>query len=126
MNSTKSKIVLMVQSARRVYCYFSVSPLFIKEFSDKHGEALWSSSKPVLKVYELQGDEEKEIESIFIDTFADNWYIDLNKDAIDILVKLKRLLPDNTYIDVATSNKVTTPRMVESQDTSVYYKDIKE
>lgn len=126
MNSTKSKIVLMVQSARKVYCYFTVSPLFIKEFSDKYGEPLWNSSKPILTIYELDGDEEKEIKSIFIDAFTDNWYIDLDKDAIDILIKLRRLLPDNTYIDIATSNKVTTPRMVESQDTSVYYKDIKE
>src|SRR3712207_8196051 len=35
----------------------------------------------------------KEIKTIYIDIFADNWYINLDKSNINVFVKLGRILP---------------------------------
>lgn len=120
----KSNLILMVQSARRVFCYFNVSPMTVKEFEDRYGENSWKNSKPVLKVYSVENGAAKEVKTIFIDAFANNWYIDVDSDDMDIFVKLGRVLPDNTFAAFAVSNTVTTPRDHESGDTNVYFVDI--
>ena len=120
----KSNLVLMVQNSRRVFCYFNISPMTVKEFADRYGELSWQNSKPVLKVYLVQNGIAIEIKTIFIDTFANNWYIDMDRDDMDIFIKLGRMLPDNTFAAFAVSNTVTTPRDHESGDTSVYFVDV--
>ncbi|MCT8978142.1 DUF4912 domain-containing protein [Clostridium sp. CX1] len=120
----KSKLILMVQSAKKVFCYFNVSPMTVKEFEDRYGENSWKNSKPVLKVYSVENGIPREIKTIFIDAFANNWYIDMDKGDLDIFIKMGRVLPDNTFAAFAVSNTVTTPRDLESADTSVYFVDL--
>lgn len=125
MNENKnSSIVLMVQSAYRVFCYYDISPLMVKKFEDMYGEHMWRNSKPVLKIFQVEQGIAKEIETIYLDAFANNWYINLNKDDIDIFVKIGRMLPDDRFIAIAFSNTVTTPRDRQSGNRDVYYVDV--
>jgi len=122
----KPKIVLMVQSANTLFCYYNISPITLKEFTDKYGEGSLQNSKAALKVYSVDNGVEKELQTIFIDPFADNWYIHLDKGDIDVFVKLGRYLENNTFVEFAVSNIVTTPRLGESEDRRVYYIDVSE
>lgn len=126
LGDEKSNIVLMVQGASRVFCYFNISPITIKEFEDRYGEVSWKISKPAIKVYCVENGIAKEIKTIFIDDFADNWYINMDRGDQDIFIKLGRILPDNTFAALAVSNTVTTARNYESEDSSVYFVDISE
>lgn len=126
IDEDKSSIVLLVQNAHKVFCYFSVSAIEIKEFQDRYGENSWKNSKPVLKVYEVVNGIVSEIKTIYIDAFADNWFVNLEKDDIDVFVKLGRVLADDTFVALAVSNTVTTPRDNQSSDSAVYYVDISE
>ncbi|QGU94926.1 DUF4912 domain-containing protein [Clostridium bovifaecis] len=117
----KSYIILMVQSAHVVFCYYNISPMTIKEFEDTYGQDSWKNSKPVLKVYERRNETTKEIETIYLDRLADNWYINLNKANSQVFVKLGRMLPSERYVSIAISNTVTTPRDAEAENTEVHY-----
>lgn len=120
----KSYIVLLVQSAHVVFCYYRVHSDTIKEFNNIYGKGSWEESEPALKVYEAIDGEEKEIETIYIDPFADNWYIKLNNCSIKVFVKLGRILSNGEFIPVAISNTVTTPRDIESSDREIAYLDV--
>nr|WP_272509011.1 DUF4912 domain-containing protein [Clostridium ganghwense] len=120
----KSSIILMVQSAYKVFCYYNISPLTVKNFEDIYGENAWENSKPVLKMYEVDEGIAKEIETIYLDAFANNWYINLNKDDMDVFVKLGRMLPDDKFVAISVSNTITTPRDRQSGDRDVYYVDL--
>lgn len=124
LHCEKSSIVLMVQSAHVVFCYYNISPMTIKEFEDMYGEESWRSSKPILKVYEIEGGISKEIETIYLDVFADNWYINLYKSNMNVFVKLGRILPNDKFVSIAISNTVSTPREFKHENTEVCYIDI--
>ncbi|KHD38543.1 hypothetical protein NL50_03310 [Clostridium acetobutylicum] len=124
LGSYETKLVLLVQNAYNIFCYFNISPITIKEFEYRYGEDLWKNSKPVLKIYEVLDGNASEIRTIYIDSMADNWYIKLDKDDMDVFVKLGRMLPDGTFVALAVSNTVTTPRAHISEDSAVYYMDV--
>ncbi|KAJ49193.1 hypothetical protein CTM_17831 [Clostridium tetanomorphum DSM 665] len=120
----KSKIILMVQSANIVFCYFHISPIILKEFQDKYGEDAMINSKPALKIYCINNNIVTELETIFMHPLANNWYIHLDKAPMNLYVKIGRVLPDNSFVTFCISNIVTTPRKSQSEDKRVYYIDI--
>lgn len=120
----KTKVVLLVQNSHKIFCYFNYSPLSIKEFEDRYGEGSWGNSKSALKLCTVEGGIPKEIKIITIDNYADNWYIDLDKDAQDLFVKLGKILSNGEFTSIAISNIVTTPRAHVSWDTTVNYIDL--
>ena len=124
ISDDKFALVLLVQNAYRVFCYFSISPLMIKDFEDKNGENSWKNSKPILKVFEINNGSPNGIQTIFLDAVANNWFIGLDRTGIDVFVKLGRALPDDTFVPIAVSNTVTTPRANQSNDLGVYYVDV--
>lgn len=124
LNDDKSTLTLLVQNSHNVFCYFYVSPMTIKNFEDRYGENSWKNSKPMIKVFEVVNGEAREIRTIYIDNLANNWFINLNEDGIDIFVKLGRMLPNDNFVAFAVSNTVTTPRSQQSNDRAVYYVDV--
>lgn len=120
----KSTLVLLVQNAHTVFCYFSVSSMAVKNFKDIYGEESWTNSKPVLKVYDIENGSASEIKSIIIDDSVDNWYVNLDRDNLDVFIKLGRMLSDDTFVELMVSNTVTTPRSNRSNDNSVYYVNV--
>lgn len=125
MQGDRSQVVLMVQSAYIVFCYYTISPITIKEFEDIYGEGSWRESKPGLKVLKVTESRTEELETIFLDPFADNWYINLKEDSIRVIVRLGRILEDKRFITIAESNEVITPREVQAVDEEVVYINIK-
>ncbi|MCY6957810.1 DUF4912 domain-containing protein [Clostridium brassicae] len=119
----KSSIVLMVQNPYTVFCYYNISDVDIRSIEDIYGKNSWETSKPILKVYEICDNTEKEISTIYLDPFADNWYINLNKDDISVKVEIGRILESKDEITLAVSNVVKTPRGKESENTQVLYLD---
>lgn len=124
MGNEKSTIVLMVQNSKKIFCYFNISSMAVKEFEDIYGENSWKNSKAVLKLYSIEDGIAKELKTIFIDAFANNWYIDVDRGDLDLFVKLGRVLPDNTFVAFSISNTITTPREEASTDTGVYFVDV--
>ena len=124
LNDDSSILTLLVQNPYTVFCYFNVTPMMIKEFEDIYGENSWKNSKPVLKVYEVINGDAIEIKQIYVDALANNWFINLDKDGIDVFVKLGRMLPNGKFVTFSVSNLVTTPKDYQSCDDNVYYVDV--
>lgn len=123
VNNYKTDLVLMMINCHTVFCYFKVSDESIKDFKDTYGGPMWNASKPMLKVYTMHNGEAEEADSIFIDTHAECWYINLNNAGMDVYVRLGRIIPDNSFVTIAESNTVTTPRSGPSLDNMTYYID---
>lgn len=119
-----SFIILMLQRPYVAFCYYNVAKSTIKKFENTYGEGSWENSKPLLKVYKIEEDGEKELQSLDLDKLADNWYICLNESNLDVLVKLGRLLPTGEFVCIATSNSVTAPRNDEDENKEVNYIDV--
>ncbi len=126
LNDENSILTLLVQNPYKVFCYFNVSPMMIKEFEDINGENSWKNSKPQLKVYEVINGDAIEKETIYVDPLANNWFIDLKKDGIDVFVKFGRVLENGKFVEFLVSNVVTTPKNYQSQDSNLYYIDVSE
>lgn len=117
----KSSITLMVQGTHIVFCYYNISEMSIKCFEKLYGENSWRDSVPALRVYKVDGKNLKELETIYIDPLADNWYINLKEDGIKVLVELGRILPENRFASLAISNQVITARNNPSDDNRIRY-----
>lgn len=124
INDYSTRIVLLVQNAGTIFTYFTVSPSTIMRFNTKYGENSYNSSSPIIKLYYSNGDTVIEGESIYINSFTDNWYIHPSKQGIDAFVKLGRVLEDGTFVELTKSNVISIPRNSESWDTKVVYSDI--
>lgn len=115
----KSKLVLLVQNSHNIFCYFDISSLTVKEFENHYGEDSWNNSIPALKVFRITNGEATELKTIYLDSFANNWYIHLDKDDMDLFLKYGRILPNDSFVPLVLSNTVTTPRAAESHDNTV-------
>ncbi|QAT39393.1 DUF4912 domain-containing protein [Clostridium sp. JN-9] len=114
----EDKITLMVQSAHTLFCYFNAN-------THKKDKVMPGSNFNLfLKVYSVENGIEKEIKTIEIKDNADNWYINLDLDDMDVFVRLLEKNSDNTYHTIGISNVVTTPRNYPSSDRNVYYLNI--
>lgn len=119
-----TRIILLVQNAETIFTYFVVSPTSIMRFNKKYGENSYNNSSPILKLYYSDGESFKEGESIYINSFTDNWYIHPCRQGIDVFVKLGRVLKNGEFIELAKSNIVSIPRSSESWDGNIVYSDI--
>jgi len=106
-------LVLLVQSSKRLFCYFHITDSKVKEFEEIHGINSWSNSKAVIKVFSVKNGKVKEINEIQLESNIDSLYINLDRDNLTVFIKLGRILPSNTFMSIATSNKVSTPRSTE-------------
>lgn len=120
----KFALTLLVQNANTIFCYFNISPVITKIFQDRYGEGFWENSKPVLKVYDSTNNSSRELQTIYLDPLANNWYINLDRSGIDVFVELGRILPNGEFVQILVSNTVTTPRSDQSNNSNVYYIDV--
>ena len=116
-----SSISLLVQGPYIVYCYFNVSSKDVYKIKELYGEESWIKSKPIIIAYEETKEKEVKIYEEYIDPFADNWFITLDRCNIQVLVKLCRKLENGTILPIATSNKVTTLTDKESSNNKVKF-----
>lgn len=120
----KSSIKLLIQSPRKVFCYYNIPPKIQKVFRNSYGKNAWKNSKPIIKVYKINNGVPREIKKINIDDNTDNCYIKLLEDDVDIYAKVGRVLANGEFIGLAKSNIIFTPREKISNNKSVYYIDV--
>lgn len=108
----KSSIYLSVQSAYKVFCYFNVSPFDVKRFEDSFGPGSWGKGVPVLRIYMIDENLKETTKDLYINPFADNWFINLDKGGLSLHVKLLRKYGEK-FAGIAYSNTVLTPSLKE-------------
>ncbi|SHF08340.1 DUF4912 domain-containing protein [Desulforamulus putei] len=115
------RLVVLAKDPHWLYAYWEISSNKYQKFVHRYGEEAWHASRPVLRVYDITGlAEESPLtahshQEIFLDPFADNWFIEVGQPDRSFFLELGRLLPDGRYIKLLTSNRVTTPRDSVSQ-----------
>ncbi|SHH24838.1 DUF4912 domain-containing protein [Clostridium grantii] len=120
----KASITLLVQGAKKVFCYFEIPQKIKNNFDEVYGEEFWKKSKPILKVFQVENENIEEIKKIYLDKIADNWYIELENDNIKIFLELGREHLNGMYVSLAKSNEVVTPPEAQSTVKSVTYLDL--
>jgi hypothetical protein len=120
----KASITLLVQGAKKIFCYFEIPQKIKDKFDEIYGEEFWKKSKPLLKVFQVSNEKIEEIKKIYVDKLADNWYIELENDNMQIYVELGREHLNGMYISLAKSNNVYTPSETQSSVKSNSYVDL--
>jgi hypothetical protein len=121
-----SYLILLVQKAHTIFCYFNVSKLDINKFDTAFGQGSYTASKPMLKIYgaDAGGEMSPLIQSAYIDAYADNTFIDIPGAHTKVYAKLCRVTPDNQCHDILTSNIITLPADHISEDSLLeFYSD---
>ncbi|MEW6065720.1 MAG: DUF4912 domain-containing protein [Bacillota bacterium] len=115
------RMVVLAKDPYWLHAYWEVSATKYQEFVNRHGHEAWNTSHQVIRVYDITGlDEESPFaahsyQQIFLDPFADNWFIEVGQPDSSFFLELGRLLPDGRYVKLLTSNRVSTPRASVSQ-----------
>lgn len=109
----KDKIVLQVRDPWWLYTYWELTPQTIQKLKDEL-EGRFHRAKFVLRVYDIShiifsGENAHRFFDIYINDYADNWYIDTNGPGRSWCVDLGLRLSDDRFITIVRSNVVTTP-----------------
>ncbi len=109
------RLVLLVRDPQWLYAYWEVSATKQEEFNSNFGLEAWNSSRPVLRVYEVAGDNFNGTNAscytdINLGVQDDNWHINVGKANSTFCVDLGRVFADGRFITLLRSNIVTTPR----------------
>lgn len=109
----ESKIVALARDPYWIFVYWEISQAKRRELAERFGPRAWEESRPVLRVYDttnLYFFDSRDYVEIPINDYANNWYIHTGEPNKTFCVELGRVLPDGTYIFIARSNFVSTPR----------------
>jgi len=97
----EDNLTLLIKNPTSLYAYWDTS-------------AKPDRGTPVLRVYEISSDEEKdELSFLFdIDIYreASNWFFSVPKDNTGYCVELGQRMPDGSFTPLLRSNPVKTPR----------------
>lgn len=109
------RMVLMARDPHWLYAYWEVTATKQEEFKKTYGPAAWTSTQPVLRVYDVtgvdfNGENAKSFMDIQVNEHTDNWHIEVGKPDCSFCVDLGRMFPDGRFVTILRSNIVTTPR----------------
>lgn len=124
LDNDKTYIVLLVKNVQKIFCYFNISNKSIEDFEKKYGSSSWGNALPLLKVYYIVNGTPALRDTIPLDPFANNWFIDMHEDDKDVYVEYGRVVSGGEFVSMAVSNMVTTPRNHQSGDSNLYFVDI--
>lgn len=110
-------IRLLVQSPNRMYAYWEVSDITMKNFSNHFGN--YSDYTPALKI---TNNTKNYSYVIPIDPFANNYYIQVEDTGCDYKVELGRI-KNNEFMNIYTSNNVTMPIFTRTPENSDNFSD---
>lgn len=111
-----SRLVAVVKDPHWLYAYWEVSPETQRDFIKRYGQEAWHNSRQVLRVYDVTGLGDSigqaghSFQEIYLDPFAENWFIQVGQPERSFFLELGRLLADGTYVSLLSSNIVCTPR----------------
>jgi len=109
------RLVLLARDPNWLYAYWEISATKQVEFITKYGPEAWSSTRPVLRVYDITGvdfDGKNALSymDIRLSEEADSWYIEVGRPDHTFCVELGRMFNDGRFVALLRSNVVNTPR----------------
>lgn len=110
------RMVLSYKDPNWLHAYWEISVTKHEEFLNLHGKDFWSTSQPVIRVYDITGLSQSSdvinnsYRELYLDPWADNWFIEVGEPDRTFFVELGRLFVDGKYVKILRSNTVTTPR----------------
>ncbi|MGI6778089.1 MAG: DUF4912 domain-containing protein [Acetivibrionales bacterium] len=119
----ENHITLMPRDPNTLFAYWEICTGSKKSFIDSFGEQLWEKSVPVLKVLNISKNE-----SFFIriNDFSNSWYINVSDSSCLYSAEVGRKFPNGLFVNLASSNLVSTPCSSVSSDTSVSFADYRD
>lgn len=109
----ESKIIALVRDPYWLFVYWEINQAKKEEVRQQFGLQAWEESRPVLRIYDttnLYFFDSRSFIEIPINDYANNWYIHIGQPNRTFCVELGRVCRDGTYIFIARSNFVSTPR----------------
>lgn len=109
------RMILMARDPHWLFAYWEVTATKQDEFTNNYGPAAWSTTHPVLRVYDItgidfNGKNALGFTDIHVRENIDNWYVQVGEPDRTFCIDLGRMFPDGRFITLLRSNTVTTPR----------------
>ncbi|OPY57311.1 MAG: hypothetical protein A4E55_01707 [Pelotomaculum sp. PtaU1.Bin035] len=109
------RMILLARDPHWLFAYWEITATKQDEFTKRYGPAAWSTTYPVLRVYDITGVDFNGKNALgYIDIHvsenAENWYVHVGEPDRSFCVDLGRMFPDGQFITLLRSNTVTTPR----------------
>jgi hypothetical protein len=109
------RLVLLARDPNWLYAYWEISATRQVEFATHYGPEAWSSTRPVLRVYDITGVDFNGNNALsYIDIHlveeTDSWHIEVSRPDHTFCVELGRMFNDGRFITLLRSNVVNTPR----------------
>jgi hypothetical protein len=107
------KITALVRDPHWLFVYWEISADRREEIARRCGRQTWEESRPVLRIYDatnLYYFDSRHFEEIAVNDYANNWYIHTGRPDRTFCIELGRVGQGGSYIFLARSNFVSTPR----------------
>jgi len=110
------RLVLLARDPHWLFAYWEITATKQDEFARNYGPTAWSSTHPVLRVYDVtgvtdfNGKNALTYTDIHVSEDTDNWYVHVGKPDRSFCIDLGRMFPDGRFVTLLRSNTVTTPR----------------
>ncbi len=102
----RARVVLMARDPRWLYAYWDVREKYLEMQKKRVDE--WSSSRPVLRLYNTTPGSGGGHTDISLNDDADSWYIHIDEPNVRLVAEIGRLFPTG-FTSIARSNEVTMP-----------------
>ncbi len=99
------RLVLLPKDPHWLFAYWETTPGLIESLAAQH--QAWCAGRTVLRTFNL---DFKSFKTIDLAADTDNWYVNVEMADCSYKAELGRLLPDNRFISMLSSNIVRTPR----------------
>lgn len=109
------RMALMARDPNWLFAYWEITATKQEELTNRFGPAVWSTTHPVLRVYDVtgvdfNGKNANGYSDIHVGEHVDNWHIQVGEPDRSFCVDLGRMFPDGRFVTLLRSNVVTTPR----------------
>lgn len=109
------RLALLARDPHWLYAYWEISATRHDEFTRTYGPEAWSSTRPVLRVYDVTGVDFNGYNATnFIDIHLpddiEDWHIEVREPDRSFCVDLGRMFQDGRFVTLLRSNIATTPR----------------
>jgi hypothetical protein len=118
-----NEIILLARDPHWLYVYWQISETRKSNFINEFGEGLWERSVPVLKVTNISKNTNTYIR---INDFSNNWFINVEDTNSLYLAELGRKIADQFFINLASSNYISTPSNSISTNSNTHFIDYRE
>lgn len=120
-------VKILYQTPTILFVYWDISDEDRKNFSDSYGEDFFTTTYPVLKVYNITKHSSFEVP---INDFANSWYIHVEDAGCDYKVELFRKSKEDNQkeIYISSSNDMELPNdhiLLESLPSTISFKNVK-